>query len=215
VAADRDLYGELGLPPGASEADIKRAFRQQAKKAHPDAGGTPEKFGALRLAHDVRIDPDRRARYDSTGKFEDAPVDNTQSAIVEIVAGALDDAIQTAIKGNRDPAGVDLKGGILASLGKGVDQMNEELQGIRMAMKLARKLAKRWRRKRKKDEQGKPNMLAMILDERVRTLEGAAKQVEERLRVLGLARAWMADYEFDPERPQFATAFVTFPSTYP
>ncbi len=213
--ADRDLYGELGLPPGASEADIKRAFRQQAKKAHPDAGGTAEKFGALRLAHDVLIDPDRRAKYDRTGKFEDAPVDNTQSAIIEIVAGALDDAVQTAIKHNRDPAQVDLKAGILASLDTGVQQMNQELDGIRKAMKLARKLAKRWRRKRKKGDQDKPNMLALILEERVRTMEGTQKQVEERLRILGLARTWMADYEFDAERPQFATAFVTFPSTYP
>ena len=37
MAEKRDYYEVLGVPKGASEADIKKAFRQQAKKYHPDA----------------------------------------------------------------------------------------------------------------------------------------------------------------------------------
>lgn len=43
----------LGLLPGASEREIKAAFRRQAKRTHPDLGAGGEAFPAVCLAYDV------------------------------------------------------------------------------------------------------------------------------------------------------------------
>lgn len=194
--SDRDLYKDMGVPRDAAPAAIRKAFRNLSKTAHPDGGGSDEKFAALKLAHDVLVDQKRRATYDRTGKFEDAPVDNTVAAIIEMVAGALDDAVNAAIGINRDPATVDLKAYILSSLDKGTELVTKELHNARQAKKMAQRLAKRWR---KKGDGDSPNMLVAILEERVRMTDGVIEGSTERLRVLALAKEWMRDYEFEAE----------------
>lgn len=67
----RDYYEVLGLKKGASDAEIKKAYRQMAKKYHPDLNpDNPEaeaKFKEVNEANDVLSDPDKKARYDQFG----------------------------------------------------------------------------------------------------------------------------------------------------
>ncbi len=67
----QDYYSVLGVSRGADDADIKRAYREQARKLHPDvnkSADAEEKFKALNEAHQVLSDPDKRARYDRFGE---------------------------------------------------------------------------------------------------------------------------------------------------
>jgi curved DNA-binding protein CbpA len=50
----------LDVPPGASEQDLRRAFRQAVRAAHPDGGGTSGDLAALRRARDVLLQELRR-----------------------------------------------------------------------------------------------------------------------------------------------------------
>jgi molecular chaperone DnaJ len=67
----RDYYDILGLSRGASEQDIKSAFRRLAKDCHPDrnAGdkGAETKFKELNEAYEALRDPQKRAAYDQFG----------------------------------------------------------------------------------------------------------------------------------------------------
>ncbi len=68
--AKRDCYAVLGIERSASEDDIKRAFRDQARKYHPDvnkAEGAQERFVEIREAYAVLSDPEKRAAYDRFG----------------------------------------------------------------------------------------------------------------------------------------------------
>lgn len=66
-----DLYGLLGVSRDASQEEIKRAYRRQARTLHPDAGGDEEAFKRATRAYEVLSDPHRRARYDRYGEEGD------------------------------------------------------------------------------------------------------------------------------------------------
>jgi molecular chaperone DnaJ len=69
--AKRDFYEILGVSKGADEKALKTAYRNLAKKYHPDANhGTKEtdaKFKELNEAYDVLKDPQKKAAYDRFG----------------------------------------------------------------------------------------------------------------------------------------------------
>src|SRR4051794_20629336 len=63
-----DLYQRLGLKRGATEAEIKKAYRSLAKQLHPDRNkdnpNAAKRFGEITHAYDLLSDKDKRARYD-------------------------------------------------------------------------------------------------------------------------------------------------------
>jgi DnaJ-class molecular chaperone len=63
-----DLYQRLGVQRGASEVDIKKAYRSLAKQLHPDRNkdnpNAAKRFGEITHAYDLLSDKDKRAQYD-------------------------------------------------------------------------------------------------------------------------------------------------------
>jgi hypothetical protein len=59
-----DHYRTLGVPPTASAAEIRSAYRSAARRLHPDAGGSAEAMQRLNMAWTILRDPGRRAAYD-------------------------------------------------------------------------------------------------------------------------------------------------------
>ena len=71
MAEKRDYYEVLGLQKGASEDEIKKAFRKMAMKYHPDRNPgdkeAEEKFKEINEAYSVLSDPDKKNKYDRFG----------------------------------------------------------------------------------------------------------------------------------------------------
>ena len=63
-----DLYQRLGIKRGASEEEVKKAYRSLAKQLHPDRNTdnpkAAERFSQVTAAYDLLSDKDKRARYD-------------------------------------------------------------------------------------------------------------------------------------------------------
>lgn len=66
----KDYYKILGVPRDASQDDIKKAYRKQARKYHPDVSkeaNAEDKFKELGEAYEVLKDSQKRAQYDQFG----------------------------------------------------------------------------------------------------------------------------------------------------
>jgi curved DNA-binding protein len=60
-----DYYSTLGLKRGASDADIKKAYRSMAMKHHPDRGGDEKQFKEIEEAYRFLSDPQKKQMVDS------------------------------------------------------------------------------------------------------------------------------------------------------
>ena len=64
----KDYYQILGIARGATQEDIKRAYRRLAHKFHPDKGGDEAKFKEVSEAYQILSDADKRSQYDKFGR---------------------------------------------------------------------------------------------------------------------------------------------------
>lgn len=69
----KNYYDVLGISKGASQDEIKRAYRKLAGEHHPDRGGDSERFKEINEAYQVLSDQTKRSQYDQYGQtFEQA-----------------------------------------------------------------------------------------------------------------------------------------------
>ena len=62
-----DYYATLGLQRGASDEDIKKAYRKLAMKHHPDRGGDEKQFKEISAAYDALTNPEKKRIIDLGG----------------------------------------------------------------------------------------------------------------------------------------------------
>ena len=61
----KDYYAELGIAESASREDIDRAYKAEARRRHPDGGGSEEEMKSLNEARDILSDAETRKAYDA------------------------------------------------------------------------------------------------------------------------------------------------------
>lgn len=97
-----NLYRTLGIKRDATEDAIRKAYRRLAKKYHPDHNpGRPEvtaKFQAVEDAYRVLSDPERKAKYDATGKIDTPTVDKTIADLMSVLSPCMMGVIQNIVK---------------------------------------------------------------------------------------------------------------------
>ena len=80
-----NAYETLGVPKGASDEEIKKAYRRLASAHHPDKGGDTARFQEIQSAYDTLSDPQKRQQHDNPSPFSN--FDNGQGSHFEFHFG--------------------------------------------------------------------------------------------------------------------------------
>jgi molecular chaperone DnaJ len=142
MATTRDYYDVLGVPRGASDADVKRAYRKLAQQWHPDVNteaGADERFKEISEAYRVLSDPQQRQAYDMFGR-----VGVNQGAGADQFSGfgAFGDlfdaffggaATAGARRAARVPAGADLRYDLTVTFAESISGVEKEIEFTALA----------------------------------------------------------------------------------
>lgn len=81
-----DHYETLGVNKNASRSEIKKAYKKQANKTHPDKKrGNTEKHQALTVAYSVLVDTEKRERYDrGENPTQGAPANKAEQFLIRL-----------------------------------------------------------------------------------------------------------------------------------
>jgi DnaJ-class molecular chaperone len=165
---NQELYESLGISPDATDDEIKQAYRKNAMKKHPDRGGSKEEFHALQVAYDVLTDPDKRQRYDETGKTgpdteEDMMMNQLGALLIQLV-DTMDVELQ------------DIAGAMKRVIAEKIVAQDKAMAGMRHKILLREKAIHRLSRKSEGE-----NTFASIL-------EGDAANLEQQIRDMELVQ---------------------------
>jgi curved DNA-binding protein CbpA len=201
--ASPDLYAALEIDRSAGVAEVRRAYRKAAKRAHPDSGGSRDKFALVKLAADTLGDAGRRAKYDRDGTIEDAGPNNSEIAAKNQAMIAL-----LAVIAETEAQGGLLRSPLIAlAIGKiseGLRQGDEQTRSGRNFVAVRRDVAKRFRARK-----GKENMLSKMIEAEA---DKSQRQIDanlEQRKILVRAIEILNNHEFDTATGEMQFMTVT------
>lgn len=187
-----DLYQVLGVNRTADLATINAAYRSAAKRAHPDGGGSVEKFEIVALAKACLSDPDRKRHYDETGEVGETPVDQDESHSLTIAMNALCSIMNIIDSGHRDPADYDVIGDAVRGLKDEIKKFETKVLTIESELKKSERIVKMF-----KSKKGKPNRIKSMFEARIANGRQALAKEQHEIDRIKRAIEVLKDHEFN------------------
>ena len=187
-------YDTLGVPKDASAADIKKAYRRKASKAHPDKPENKDKGGAemqaINRAYACLGDPVRRIEYDQTGRDNEGA--DPMEEVIKLVMKVFHEVVMSG-------ADRDIPGQVRARLRGQVEAMKQNLTKL---SRLVEKFTKP--RGRVKTKAGTRNLFHQLMDSELENLRNTIKAQEGAIEKFTRAIAMLDDYEANDPPEQMA-----------
>jgi len=181
-------YDVLGVPIDADDRTVKRAYRNKAKKLHPDAGGDRDAFERTVKALAVLTDPLRREKFDRTGRIDDEQADLGPDHGALTMLGNM---LSQMLAGDEDPLQHDLVAVMREILTKEEHKERDGLTKMDRAVERIHKIKKRFKGK----SAGK---FVAMLDWQIMQIEFTKKRQEQIKKDRARALEILADAEFKP-----------------
>lgn len=173
-----DHYKTLGVDKKATTAQIKRAYRKRAERAHPDKGGNTDEMADLNLAWQILGNPARRTLYDQTGSDQ---AQNSEQEILSVIMEAFQDALMKDASHCLNHARK-----VIAEKHSAVIQQKKQAEEVKRQL-----LAKR---KKITVSQG-DNLWQMMIDSRIANMDGIIAISDHGIEVLEAALKRLEAYE--------------------
>jgi len=165
------------------------AFRNMAKKAHPDKGGSQSEMAELSRCKELLINPKTRARYDSTGDTE-PEVDNTKSDIISKVMPLVYAIIEEGLSRDLDPCAIDIFKFVK-------DEIRGQLREASNKIASANKQAGKLRRISSKIKSKKENIIKRAIETQAEECIKQAEFMKEEVKLCEDSLAFLEDYTFE------------------
>jgi curved DNA-binding protein CbpA len=190
-----DLYETLGVEKGSPKQTIRKAYRKAAKKAHPDAGGSREKFALIKLAHDTLSDDGKRAKYDRDGTIDEGVKKSIEQRALEMAFRAVEDVVTTIITKFGGHVGeFDIIKDAKIRLLRDKTALQQQIKDGERLVAIRNKTAARFRAKK-----GKENLISRMMENQtngmIRNIEG----LKENCTLIQMSIAVLDDHTFDVE----------------
>lgn len=185
-------YQVLGVDRDVDPATLKQAYRDKAKVAHPDAGGSEKAMAEVNQAYAVLADPDQRAFFDQTGQIIGAP------AIDQELAGAMTLIANELVKLTMADESIfqaDLIEYLALQLEKVRDKGQAAIMDFEKKEAKLRKMLGRFRVK----QAGEPNRLEALLEERIGAAVAAKTRDQRDVDTYQRAITLLRGYTYTPE----------------
>jgi curved DNA-binding protein CbpA len=204
----RDLYDVLGVATDASDADIKRAYKQRVKEVHPDKeGGSQAAFHEVAQAFRVLMDPDLRALWDAKGSLDADDFQEAESQYLKIFAETFSSAV---IDCQEYLDEVDIMRDMRTSLDQALVDMHETVEKTKRILRGLNNL-----RARMTVRKGRPNVLDVVLEKQIQGRVAELAHNTKAARILELCVIESANYRtpvdilmsFGHERPPRKSSF--------
>lgn len=208
-----EMYETLGVGKKATKPQIKKAYRDLAKKHHPDRkGGTVDKFQEIQKAYMVLYNDKSREEYDRTGEST-GKVNSALSEAYASVASLFNTVIEQAL-GNLE--NVDFVEVCRKEINK---HTSEALDGISKLetrasrLKLAgKRLSKKKKSKKKKSQNMRESVLEGVLSEQLTNCGKNIATLKKKIDVCKLMLIIIEDYNYKVD-PKQTKAYTTFTGT--
>ncbi len=199
----RPLYTTLEIATAATPEQVKRAYRKQARRHHPDRGGSAERFQAVQLAYEILSDPERRARYDATGDTS-LPRMAERTRPLQLLFALMGQVLQDLLSGAQSRQS-DLCSALTHKL-VAFERQQQELQrqGLR-ALALCQDAAARFTA----TEDGE-NLLRGMMEQHQRQVQAQLDAAAKELEVIAEARTILKRYRYTFEAQVAAVSSFRF-----
>jgi DnaJ-class molecular chaperone len=175
-----DLYETLGLKKNASQDEIKSAYREQAKKHHPDKGGDPEQFRQAQIAYDTLSDEQKKSDYDQ-GKAQ---------ASSDPVINFLTSLFLKAISDHEDVDKTDLFKVMQNEIKAKLYSLFQDKQNAKRLIKKLNKVKKRIKKDTKK-------LFLDLTDLQIRQYEHMISQIELAEQIAQTCMEYLTNCEYE------------------
>lgn len=194
----RNLYSVLGINKSSDKKAIKKAYRKEAKKNHPDVGGNSEKFALVKKAHDILMDDERRSKYDSTGDDSEKSPDNELGNIINCIAFHFNTVLQECSQSGTSPLIVDMVARIRTKMNSAISENQKNLRITKTVLDFDKKMVGRF--KKKKDGE---NVFENIISNRIRALQMSISNFENTIKNHELALEMIKEFSYKSDHEPY------------